>query len=58
MLLKKSQEEREELNQRLEGASNKFTIAQENLQKVLENRDLNQNKCLKIFTFKGKNFLI
>ena len=58
MLLNKRQKEREELNHRLEVARNNFTIAQETLQKVLENRDLNQNKCLKIFTFKGKNFLI
>ena len=39
MLLKKRQKERDELNHRLEVARNRFTIAQENLKKVLERRD-------------------
>ena len=39
MLFKKRQKEREELNHRLDVARNNFTIAQENLKKVLEKND-------------------
>ena len=46
MLLKKRQKERDELNHRLEVARNNFTIAQETLQKVLENRDSKSEQML------------
>ena len=49
MLLKRRQKEREELNHRLEEARNKFTMAQENLQTVLDKRDSKSEQLLEKF---------
>ena len=40
MIFRKRQKEKEELNYRLDVARNNFSIAQENLQKVLNKKDL------------------
>ena len=51
MIFKKRQKEREELNHRLDIARNNFTIAQENLKKVLEKNDSKSEH----FKFKSNN---